>query len=203
MGEQQPQPRRYTSAEYFALEERSEVKHEYFDGEVFAMAGASIAHNTIGLNMYVGLRGALQGQGCRVQVSDVRVALQDNFHYTYPDVVVSFHPDDQREANQLHHPILIVEVLSESTAEYDRSDKFKHYRQLASLRYYVLVHQDRWLVEWFHRNEADEWVFHSLDAPGDVLEIVELHLCLPLVDLYAATNIAPLRLMPPTGGMLL
>ncbi|MDO7875609.1 Uma2 family endonuclease [Hymenobacter sp. ASUV-10] len=199
MGEQQPQPHYYTPAEYFALEEQGEVRHEYFGGEVFAMAGATKAHNLLSKAMMNGLDAALLGRQCRVFIGDVRVVIKENHHYVYPDVVVSCDPDDERDDLLVRKPLLIVEVLSDSTAAYDRSDKFKHYRQLASLRYYVLIHQNRWLVEWFHREEPDKWVYHSLDSPTDVLEIAELNLQLPLADLYAATNIAPLRLTPPPG----
>jgi len=202
MEQQQLPPRHYTAAEYFALEEQSEVRHEYFDGEVFAMAGATKAHNLLANNFMRKTWDALQGRKCQLFTSDVRVVIQENHHYVYPDVVVSCDPDDERDDLLVRKPLLIVEVLSDSTAAYDRSDKFKHYRQLPSLRYYVLVHQNRWLVEWFHREETDKWVYNSLDALGDVLAIAELNLYLPLAGLYAATTIAPLRLTPPPGDTL-
>lgn len=154
MEQQQLSPRRYKPAEYFALEEQSEVKHEYFDGEVFAMAGATKPHNRLVKSMMNSLDAALPGRNCEVFINDGRVVIKENYHCVYPGVVVSCDPDDERGDLLVRKPLLIVEVLSDSTAKYDRSDKFKHYRQLPSLHYYALVHQDRWLVEWFHRNEA-------------------------------------------------
>jgi len=164
------------------------------------MAGASKAHNLLANNFMRKAWDALQGRKYQVFTSDVRVVLEENNHYVYPDVVVSCDPDDQRDDYQLRKPLLIVEVLSASTASYDRPDKFQHYKKLPSLRYYVLVYQERWLVEWYHKNEAGEWVHHLLDGPDDVLEIAELNLRLSLADLYAATTIAPLRRLPPPSG---
>lgn len=106
MGHGGPQPRRYTAEEYFDLEEKSEARHEFFEGEVFAMAGASITHNTIAQNFVLKLRPALRGKKCRVMMEAVRLAVEANRHYTYPDVMVSCDPQDQRESQQLHHPLL-------------------------------------------------------------------------------------------------
>jgi Uma2 family endonuclease len=114
MGQAEHNPQ-YTAADYFALEAQSEVRHEFFAGEIFAMSGASIAHNTIAQNFIPKLRPALRGKKCRVQIEAVRLAVEEGRHYTYPDVVVSCDPADQRESQQLHHPVLIVEVLWAST----------------------------------------------------------------------------------------
>ena len=131
----------YSAEEYFALEEKSPVRHEFFEGEVFAMAGASIAHNTIAGNVYMACRQALRGQNCRVQMEAVRLAVEENRHYAYPDVMVSCDPHDQHESQQLHSPLLLVEVLSPSTEAYDRGLKFNQYKKLPSLRHYLLVSQ--------------------------------------------------------------
>ena len=103
---------RYSVEEYFALEEKSRVRHEFFEGEVFAMAGDSIAHNTIAQNITFACWLALRGKKCRVQMEAVRLAVEENRHYAYPDVMVSCDP---HESQQLHSPLLIVEVLSPST----------------------------------------------------------------------------------------
>ncbi len=197
MAQPEQQPRRYTPAEYFALEEQSEGRHEYFDGEVFAMAGTSKSHNSVALNMTLGLKTALRGKGCQVFMESVRLAVQENFHYTYPDVVVSCDPADARDAYLVRHPVLIVEVLSPGTEAYDREGKFLQYQQLPSLRHYVLVHQKKWLVEWFRRNEAGEWVVQLLNASEALLEIADLNLRLPLTELYEDTDVMPLRILPP------
>ncbi len=189
----QPEIRqRYTAEEYFALEARSEVRHEYFDGEIFAMAGGTKSHNLIKGNIVAGLRAGARQQGCRIYDESVRLAVQDDFHYTYPDVVVSCDPADRRDAYLLRQPLLIVEVLSPSTAEYDRSRKFTQYQKLASLRHYILVSQTAWVLEWFRRDEAGQWIYTVLSDPADVLEIPDLNLRLPLADVYDDTDVAPL-----------
>ena len=195
MGQPESQ-RRYTPEEYFALEAQSEVRHEYFDGEVFAMAGGTKSHNLITQNMTMALRAGLRGRGCQVFMEDVRMAVQDAFHYTYPDVVVSCDLADRRDVYLVRQPVLIVAVHSPCTAEYDRSQKFNQYKKLASLRHYILVSQTAWVLEWFRRNEANEWIYTVFSDPNDVLEIPELNLRLPLADVYDDTDVAPLQLMP-------
>lgn len=197
MGNAALQPRRYTATEYFALEEQSEVRHEYFAGEIFAMAGATKSHNLITQNITLALRLGVRGKGCQVFMEDVRLAVQDDFHYTYPDVVVSCDPADRRDPYLVRQPVLLVEVLSPSTADYDRSRKFNQYKQLPSLRHYILVSQTAWVLEWFRRNEANEWIYTVLSDPADVLTIAELALRLPLADVYDDTDVAPLAATAP------
>ena len=185
---------RYTIEEYFALEEQSEVRHEFFDGEVFAMAGGTKSHNLITQNITMGLRAAVRGRGCQVFMEDVRLAVQDDFHYTYPNVVVSCDPADRRDPLLIRQPVLIVEVLSPSTADYDRSRKFNQYKKLASLRHYILVSQTAWVLEWFRRDDLGQWIYTVLSDPTDILEIADLNLRLPLAEVYEDTDVAPLQL---------
>lgn len=191
---------RYTAVEYFALEAQSEVRHEYFGGEVFAMAGGTKSHNLIGQNITLNFRAGLRGKGCQVFMEDVRLSVQENFHYTYPDVVVSCDPADRRDPYLVRQPVLIVEVLSPSTAEYDRSRKFTQYQKIASLRHYILVSQTAWVLEWFRRDDAGQWIHTVLSDPADVLEIEDLGLRLPLADVYDDTDVAPLQLEAPGDG---
>lgn len=193
---EQREARRYTPAEYFAMEEQSEVRHEYFGGEVFAMAGGTKSHNLVTQNLTLALRAGLRGKGCQVFMEDVRLAVRDDFHYTYPDVVVSCDPADRRDPYLVRQPVLIVEVLSPSTSDYDRGRKFTQYQRLPSLRHYLLVSQTAWVLEWFRRNEANEWVYTVLSEPADVLDIPELNLRLPLADVHD-DDVAPLLLTPP------
>ncbi|MBF9219668.1 Uma2 family endonuclease [Hymenobacter ruricola] len=188
--------RRYTPEEYFALEAQSAVRHEYFDGEVFAMAGTTIPHNLIKGNIIAGLRAGARQQGCRVYDESVRLAVQDQFHYTYPDIMVSCDPADRRSSLLIRQPVLIVEVLSPSTAEYDRSRKFNQYKKIPSLRHYILVSQTAWVLEWFRRDDLGQWVYTVFSDPADVLEIPELSLRLPLAQVYDDTDVAPLQLTP-------
>lgn len=203
MGQAELQSRRYTPEEYFALEERSEVRHEYFEGEVFAMAGGSKAHNFLVQNATAKLRASLRGQGCQVFLSDVRLEAKSKSYYTYPDVVVTCDPTDHRDPYLVRHPVLIVEVLSPSTIEYDRTTKFENYQKIPSLRHYLLISQSAWIVEWFRRDEVGQWIYTLLTSPDSTLEIPDLGLVLPLRELYEDTDVAPLRVMPSAeeGGM--
>ena len=194
MGHPQIQTR-YTAAEYFALEAQSEVRHEYFDGGIFAMAGGTKSHNLIKNNMMAALRASVHSRGCRVYDESVRLAVQDDFHYTYPDVVVTCDPTDRRDPYLIRQPVLIVEVLSPSTAEYDRSLKFNQYKKIAALRHHVLLSQMAWVLEWFRRDEAGQWIHTMLSAPAEVLEVADLNLRLPLADVYEDTDVAPLALV--------
>ncbi len=196
MGHAELQTRRYTPEEYLALEEKSEVRHEYFAGEIFAMAGASKSHNVLAQNVALGLRAALRGKGCGVFMENVRLVAKENNHYAYPDVLVSCDPDDRRDPYLIRQPVLIVEILSPSTAEYDRTEKFAQYQKLASLRHYLLVSQTAWVVEWFRRDEAGQWIYTLLSEPTDVLDIPDIGLRLPLAELYDDTDVAPLRVTP-------
>ena len=191
--------RHYTPEEYFELETTSEVRHEYFEGEVFAMAGASKSHNVLAQNLAAGLRAALRGKGCQTFMEDVRLVMKENVHYVYPDVLVTCDPTDRRDAYLVRHPVLIAEVLSPSTGEYDRTEKFANYQKIPSLRHYLLVSQTAWVVEWFRRDEAGQWIYTLLHEPTGVLKIPDLGLVLPLHELYEDTDVAPLRATPVAG----
>ncbi len=193
MGQSELQPRRYTVEEYFALEAQSGVRHEFFAGEVFAMAGESIAHNIIAQNFVIALRPALRGQNCQVIMETVQLAVEANRHYTYPDIVVSCDPLDQREIRRLHYPLLIVEVLSPSTEAYDRGLKFNQYKKLPSLRHYLLVSQKAWLVEWYQLSEHGVWGHTALAEAADAIVIPELNLTMTLAQIYEEAGIAPMQ----------
>ncbi|MFD1873945.1 Uma2 family endonuclease [Hymenobacter bucti] len=196
MGQAEVQTRRYTPAEYFALEAQSEMRHEYFEGEVFAMAGASKPHNLIKGNLIAGLRAGIRQRGCRLFDENVRLEVKENNYYTYPDVLVSCDPADYHDPYLVRQPVLIAEILSPSTAEYDRTTKFEHYQKLPSLRHYLLISQSAWIVEWFRRDEAGQWIYTLLTGLDGVLKILDLGLVLPLRELYDDTDVAPLRVLP-------
>ncbi|MDX2034106.1 MAG: Uma2 family endonuclease [Blastocatellia bacterium] len=174
-----PQARiRFTEEEYLKLERESEEKYEYLDGEIYAMAGEQQEHNEICVNLVAELRNQLKGSPCRTLSKDIKVRTgpepipgrSPQGFYSYPDVLIvcgerRFH-DKQKDV--LLNPQVIIEVLSKSTAEADRGEKFKRYRQwLPSLTDYLLVAQDCPLIEHYRRHGADEWVlatFEGLDA---------------------------------------
>jgi Uma2 family endonuclease len=130
--------------EYLEFERASETKHEYYGGEVLAMAGASYDHNTIVGNIFATLHAQLRGKPCRVNFSDIRVPIPDSGLFTYPDLTVVCGPPQFRDERRdsLLNPKVIIEVLSPSTESHDRGKKFQHYRTIASLDEYVLIAQE-------------------------------------------------------------
>jgi Uma2 family endonuclease len=178
---------RLSIQEYLALERQAEGKHEYLDGEMFAMSGASRRHNRIVLNVGKGLDSALEERGCDVFVSDMRVLTPDNKFFTYPDVVaVCGEPRfADAEVDTLLNPEVIVEVLSPSTEDYDRGTKFDHYRSISSLTEYVLVAQDRVQVEHYLRQTNDDWLkLVELDSLEQMLELQSVGCRLSLRNIY-------------------
>jgi Uma2 family endonuclease len=176
----------YTWAEYLALEASSDVKHEYLEGQIYAMAGGTPEHAALAAVVIGLLFPQLRAGRCRALDADLRVRVRTTGLATYPDVTVVCGPRelDPEDAQAVTNPTLIVEVLSPSTKDYDRGDKFEHYKHLASLRQYVLVSQDERLVEVWTRGAADrEWSSRtsrdgeiaSLDAIAAQLDVTELY----------------------------
>jgi Uma2 family endonuclease len=178
--------RHYTVDDYFTVEEMSEVRHEYYDGEIFAMAGASLQHNEIAANVLSEFRTALRDADCGVYGSDLRILTPSGL-YTYPDISVicgqvQLEPD---RADTAINPVIIVEVLSEATEEYDRGDKFTLYKSIPTLRHYVLISQSEILIDHFVRvqreararegeaSKEDDWLLHSMRKPDEILQILE------------------------------
>lgn len=198
----QPAPRLYTVEEYFALEEQSDVRHEYYHGEIFPLdgrespeaSGATKAHNKLIQNVAFALRQGLRGRECEVFSESVRLAVEAGLYYNYPDVVVSCDPDDD-DPRTVHRPVLIVEVLSRSTEAHDRGWKAEQYRQLPSLQQYVLVTQTRLLVESYTRLSNDTWQLVSYRQLTDTLPVPALGLTLSLADIYENLYLPPLRLV--------
>lgn len=157
----------YVSPEdYLAAEATSPIKHEYRDGDIYAMAGGTDAHNQIAGNLYALLRASLRGSGCRTYFADVKTRIEVLNCYYYPDVMVTCDDLDLASSTVKRHPCLIVKVLSDSTEAFDRGDKFTDYRHLESLQEYVLISQTRQQVEVFRRNAEGLWVLHPFGA-GD------------------------------------
>jgi Uma2 family endonuclease len=151
--------RRLTPAEYLDIERAATCRSEYFDGEMFAMAGGSPRHSLIKVNICSEIRARLKRSSCTAYDSDLRILVSATGLYTYPDASVICGPlefEDQRHDTVLN-PTLIVEVLSDSTEAYDRGKKFSHYRQIASLREYLLVSQEEAKIERFLRNDNGTW----------------------------------------------
>ncbi len=183
--------RKYTLEEYIAIEEASEMKHEFRNGEIVAMAGASPNHAFILADLVFLIRSQLKSGGCRIASADMRVRMTPTGRYSYPDLVVVCGTPvfDDTKPQALLNPTIIIEVLSESTATYDRGDKFHDYRTLPSLTDYVLVAQDRASVEHYQRQgESDLWLYQAVEGLEATLLIGGLNLSLPLVDVYAQVD---------------
>ena len=175
----------YTPEEYLALERKATLKSEYLNGEIFARSGASNAHNLITLDVATELNIQLRGHRCLVCSNDMRVRTSSTGSYFYPDVVVVC-DKPQFEDNvfdTLLNPILVIEVLSPTTEAYDRGEKFVHYQELASLREYILVSQDRIRVEHYRLTET-QWVQTEFHTHEDVLQLASIGCELSLQDIY-------------------
>lgn len=172
--------------DYMLWEAEQNERHEYLNGEVFAMTGARDAHNTIALNTASLLRSALRGGPCRAYIADMKLRVDSADAVFYPDVMVTRDPRDRGPGADLakRHPTLLVEVLSESTAAYDRGLKFERYRLIETLREVLLIEQDRRHVDLFRREDESRWVLES-HGPEGSFELVSLGVTLTLDDLYA------------------
>ena len=146
---------------YLAWEEQQAEKHEYFRGEVFAMVGARREHVVVSGNLYAAFKQRLRGGPCQAYVADLKLRVEAVDAFFYPDVMVSCDSRDHAAGQFIAHPTLIVEVLSESTAAFDRGDKFAAYRTLPSLQEYVLVDIASRRVESFRRTADHDWLFHE------------------------------------------
>jgi Uma2 family endonuclease len=160
-----PQPKpALTPDEYIAWEATQPEKHEYVAGEVFAMVGARRAHVRITLNL-AGLLGAhLRGSGCQVFGVDMKLRVEANNAFYYPDILVTCDSRDLAADLYMQHPKVLIEVLSESTAAHDRGDKFAAYRQLASLEEYALIDPDRRTIDVFRRMPDGNWLLATAEA---------------------------------------
>ena len=176
--------RRYSLDEYFAVEETSQVKNEYYDGEIFAMAGASLQHNRIAANLLSLIRPAVASRGCEAFGSDLRVQTPGGL-FTYPDVsVVCGEPLlVQGRPDTLTNPLLLIEVLSDATREYDRGQKFALYKEIPSLREYMLVEQNGVLVEAFQVS-GSKWEPHVYDSLDATLPAESIGITIPLREVY-------------------
>lgn len=177
---------RMTPEEYLAFERQSDIRHEYYFGEVFAMVGASENHNIITGNLYMHLRGQMRERNCRTYQLDIKVRISRHI-YTYPDIAaVCGERQFEDDAHTiLLNPTVIIEVLSPSTEKYDRTIKFeKHYRTLASLREYVLVAQDEARIEHYVRQPDDKWLLADINGLKASFELASIGCTLTLADIY-------------------
>lgn len=166
-----------TPETYLISEEISPIKHEYINGEIYAMAGASDTHVTIAGNLFTLLRNHVRGNGCRVYMSDMKVRLETANIFYYPDVMVTCDSRDKEFSNYKQYPCLIVEVLSESTEAFDRGDKFAKYQEILSLEEYVIISQKCQRVECFRRNSDGLWLLQAYNQGSAIyLKTINFHI---------------------------
>ncbi len=177
-------------AEYLEWEEKSEIKHEYIDGEVFAMAGSSGKHAVIVKNFILTVGLQLRGSGCDLYPQDVKAKVKGRNRFYYPDLMVTCDDRDKPDDYVKRYYKMIVEVLSDSTERFDRGDKFADYRRSESLEEYVLISQHRMNVEVYRRNIAGRWELQPY-CVGDRVELVSIGLEFAIEDLYEDVNLPP------------
>ncbi|HNE02172.1 MAG: Uma2 family endonuclease [Proteobacteria bacterium] len=185
---------RLSLAAFLDWEATQPERHEYVRGEVFAMTGASDRHNLVAGNLYMLLRTHLRGSPCQVFISDMKVRVDAADAIFYPDLLVTCSASDRSDRLAKRDPVVIVEVLSPSTAGYDLSAKFAHYRRLASLQEYVTIDPDAPLVQVFRRS-PDGWTLHAAEA-GDTVGFASIDLCVPIAAVYEDVRFEP----PADGG---
>lgn len=173
---------RLSPEDYLEQERRSPIKHDYSRGEVFATTGASPEHNLIVMNIGAALHAQLKQRPCRVYPSDLRVQIADG--YVYPDVTVVCGVPEFADGDNLRNPTLIVEVLSPATADYDLGGKFARYRQLSSLRDYLVVAQDQIALMLYSRQDDHRWLLTDTNDPKAILELPGIGCRLVVTDVY-------------------
>jgi Uma2 family endonuclease len=171
--------------DYLDFERASPIRHEYADGEIFAMSGGTIEHSSVAANMIGEIRSALSGRGCRVLTSDMRINIPATGRYVYPDgSIVCARPefvDEHRDT--LVNPRVIIEVLSDSTEAYDRGDKFAQYRSVASIEEYVLASQKEPKIEVFTRQPDESWMLRVY-GPGERVALKSLECAIEVDRVY-------------------
>ncbi len=174
--------------EYLEFEHHSDTKHEYIDGEVYAMAGTTKAHNTISLNLAILFREKLKNSNCQTFMADIKVNVSNQKRFFYPDIVVTCDDNDDVNAYDIKFPKVIVEVLSESTETFDRGKKFQYYRTIPSLQEYILVSSQEYLIECFRRTKNDLWTLQTYEELNAILRIENFAIDAPLSEIYATLD---------------
>jgi Uma2 family endonuclease len=184
---------RMTETEYLAFDRNNEIKHEYLNGEVFAMAGASWEHNLICAAIIIALGSQLRGKSSRVTSSNLRLNITATGLYTYPDIsVICGEPIFvDGEFDTITNPTVIIEILSPSSEAYDRGKKSQHYREVKTLQDYLLVAQDKAHIERYTRQEDGQWLLKDAKGLEAAIEITSIGCTLQLVEVYEGITFPP------------
>ncbi|MGA1283317.1 MAG: Uma2 family endonuclease [Prochlorothrix sp.] len=172
-----------TPSHYLTWEPQQPQKYEYLNRQAYAKTSGSIPHNDIAINLIALLKPHLRGSPCKINASDAKVCIDRQSAYFYPDLVVTCDPRDRTALDALRYPCLIIEVLSPGTDSYDRGQKFRHYRRLASLQEYVLISSDRIAIDRFCLNDRQKWELTPYEA-GDLVELSSIALSLKIEQIY-------------------
>ncbi len=179
-----------TPAEYFAWEEKQLEKHEYIDGQVYAMRGGSVNHGRIAVRLTTLFSNHLENSSCETGNSDLRVNIVGAKNYIHPDISVTCDDRDKNTTQYITYPCLIVEVLSKSTEAYDRGCKFRMYRHNPVLQDYLLVSSTSIEMDLYHKNDAGEWVIINYKE-GDTIELKSINLSFAIEQVYRGLNLTP------------
>src|SRR4051794_6944195 len=180
-----------TEEEYLAMEEQSLKKHEYYKGEVIVRPASNVTHNIIALNLIGNIATHLRGKPCKPFNSDQRIFIEKNGLFTYPDISIVCGKTETRNNDNWNilNPIIIIEILSASTKNYDRGDKFKLYRDIPSLKEYILADSESISIEAFFINNNNHWELREYRDIADELWIDNIQLSIPLKDVYEGTDL--------------
>ena len=177
---------KHSIAAYLESEEKSDVKHEFYKGEIFAMAGASIQHNQIASNAHVAIGSFISDKGCTIFQSDLKIHVELNSLFTYPDlsIVCGTIATLENHKDIVTNPSVLIEVLSDTTQDYDRGGKFKLYRDIPSLKEYILISSIEVLVEKYSKQEDGTWILHEYKTLNDFFTIDVIAMQIELKGLY-------------------
>ncbi|MGI0482871.1 Uma2 family endonuclease [Geminocystis sp. CENA526] len=182
----QLQVKYYTPEEYLELEQKSDTRNEYIDGEIIPMTGGTTNHNQIAGNFYRAFPLTINNQDYYIYINDVKLWIDDYRFYSYPDLmIIESKPIYQSDNNTIViNPKVIIEVLSDSTQKYDKTEKFRAYRSLPSLQEYILISQSSYYVEQFIKQTEQQWLFNALEGENNQLSLVSINFSISFNNLY-------------------
>lgn len=183
-------PSLLTPEEYFAWEAKQLEKHEYIDGQVYAMSGGSVNHGRIAIRFTAMFDAHLENRGCITGNSDIKINIAETNNYVYPDISVTCDDRDKSTPNYFTYPCLIVEVLSKGTESYDRGGKFRLYRNNPVLQDYLLVSSTSVEMDLYHKNDVGDWLILNYKA-GDIVELKSINLSFPIEQVYRGLALTP------------
>lgn len=191
----QTKPNYYTPEEYLALEEQAEYKSEYYDGEIIPMTGGTTNHNEIAGNLYATLKFGLRKKPYKVYIGDVRLWIPRHRVYTYPDVMVI--KDEPIYADKgtttVTNPLLIIEVLSKSTQNYDQGEKFNYYRSIPEMQEYILVSQNNFNVMQYSKTKDNKWLLSEYEAEEATIEFSSIDFKIELAEIYTGVDFSEIE----------